>query len=196
MMPKALPKYQSISFTTTGRGRLRELTNRIGISYPIFDGEIEKDDPRIYFTTGLWDTGASNSVITKYTAKRLSLLPFTKTRAIHAGGTSTVNVYLVNIYLPNNLVLRGVNVTECEDNPNFGIIIGMDIITAGDFCISNLGGNAVFSYRYPSMDTIDFVNNPPLIKKKPISSPKKVGRNDPCPCGSGKKYKLCCGKTK
>jgi preprotein translocase subunit SecA len=23
---------------------------------------------------------------------------------------------------------------------------------------------------------------------------KKVGRNDPCPCGSGKKYKHCCGK--
>ena len=25
---------------------------------------------------------------------------------------------------------------------------------------------------------------------------KKVGRNDPCPCGSGKKYKNCCGKGK
>ena len=24
---------------------------------------------------------------------------------------------------------------------------------------------------------------------------KKIGRNDPCPCGSGKKYKYCCGKT-
>ena len=24
--------------------------------------------------------------------------------------------------------------------------------------------------------------------------PKKVGRNDPCPCGSGKKYKECCGR--
>ena len=23
---------------------------------------------------------------------------------------------------------------------------------------------------------------------------KKVGRNDPCPCGSGRKYKQCCGK--
>ncbi len=23
---------------------------------------------------------------------------------------------------------------------------------------------------------------------------KKLGRNDPCPCGSGKKYKKCCGK--
>ncbi|MCB1236940.1 MAG: SEC-C domain-containing protein, partial [Verrucomicrobiae bacterium] len=23
----------------------------------------------------------------------------------------------------------------------------------------------------------------------------KVGRNDPCPCGSGKKYKACCGRN-
>jgi len=23
----------------------------------------------------------------------------------------------------------------------------------------------------------------------------KVGRNDPCPCGSGRKYKVCCGKS-
>lgn len=27
---------------------------------------------------------------------------------------------------------------------------------------------------------------------EPISKPKKIGRNDPCPCGSGKKYKKCC----
>ena len=26
-----------------------------------------------------------------------------------------------------------------------------------------------------------------------MKSSKKVGRNDPCPCGSGKKYKKCCG---
>ena len=31
-------------------------------------------------------------------------------------------------------------------------------------------------------------------KKAPIKKEKKVGRNDPCPCGSGKKYKNCCGK--
>ena len=33
--------------------------------------------------------------------------------------------------------------------------------------------------------------------KPPVTQPeqqKKVGRNDPCPCGSGKKYKRCCGK--
>jgi len=53
----------------------------------------------------------------------------------------------------------------------------------------------------------EFANNTPLwILKgnspkdvyKRVSSPSrkssKVGRNDPCPCGSGKKYKKCCGK--
>ena len=27
-----------------------------------------------------------------------------------------------------------------------------------------------------------------------VRKPKKIGRNDPCPCGSGKKYKKCCGR--
>jgi len=33
---------------------------------------------------------------------------------------------------------------------------------------------------------------PPPVE--PIHSGKTAGRNDPCPCGSGKKYKKCCGK--
>ena len=32
------------------------------------------------------------------------------------------------------------------------------------------------------------------IKRAPIKKDIRVGRNDPCPCGSGKKYKKCCGK--
>jgi SEC-C motif-containing protein len=31
-----------------------------------------------------------------------------------------------------------------------------------------------------------------MVKSQPISV-TKIGRNDPCPCGSGKKYKKCCG---
>jgi len=34
-----------------------------------------------------------------------------------------------------------------------------------------------------------------LSKAKPVRTGPKVGRNDPCPCGSGKKYKQCCGKN-
>ena len=32
-------------------------------------------------------------------------------------------------------------------------------------------------------------------KAQPITSEKKIGRNEPCPCGSGKKYKKCCGQA-
>ena len=32
------------------------------------------------------------------------------------------------------------------------------------------------------------------MKKQPVKKGQKVGRNDPCPCGSGKKYKQCCGR--
>ncbi|WP_315273707.1 preprotein translocase subunit SecA [Selenomonas sputigena] len=33
-------------------------------------------------------------------------------------------------------------------------------------------------------------------KKKPQRNKNDIGRNDPCPCGSGKKYKNCCGRNK
>ncbi|MBE6106055.1 preprotein translocase subunit SecA [Anaerovibrio lipolyticus] len=33
-------------------------------------------------------------------------------------------------------------------------------------------------------------------KKQPVVKGEKIGRNDPCPCGSGKKYKNCCGRDK
>ena len=34
------------------------------------------------------------------------------------------------------------------------------------------------------------------MKKTPVTAPKKIYPNDPCPCGSGKKYKKCCGRNK
>jgi uncharacterized protein YecA (UPF0149 family) len=38
-------------------------------------------------------------------------------------------------------------------------------------------------------------NAPPKINRIPVVAPEKIGRNEECPCGSGKKYKKCCGKT-
>ncbi len=39
-----------------------------------------------------------------------------------------------------------------------------------------------------------FVDGNPVKPKPMKNSAPKVGRNDPCPCNSGKKYKKCCGK--
>lgn len=37
-------------------------------------------------------------------------------------------------------------------------------------------------------------NKDDTVSKGPVRKAKKIGRNDPCPCGSGLKYKNCCGK--
>jgi preprotein translocase subunit SecA len=39
------------------------------------------------------------------------------------------------------------------------------------------------------------VNTDQSVAKAPVRAVKKVGRNDPCPCGSGKKYKECHGRN-
>jgi preprotein translocase subunit SecA len=36
---------------------------------------------------------------------------------------------------------------------------------------------------------------PQAAKAQPVRTGDKIGRNDPCPCGSGKKYKKCCGRN-
>jgi preprotein translocase subunit SecA len=72
------------------------------------------------------------------------------------------------------------------------MLIGMDIIARGDFAVTNYDGKTVFSFRMPSVEQIDFVEQ--LRKGQPARVPPKVGRNAPCPCGSGKKYKNCCLK--
>ncbi|MDE7209497.1 MAG: preprotein translocase subunit SecA [Clostridia bacterium] len=41
---------------------------------------------------------------------------------------------------------------------------------------------------------VEMVTNEEAKAKTVVRGSKKVGRNDPCPCGSGKKYKQCCGK--
>ena len=95
----------------------------------------------------------------------------------------------------NKVCFRSLRVTEGDLPGDVEVLIGMDIIGSGDFAISNKDGKTAFSFRMPSLERIDFVEqakNLPKTKSLPPSS--KVGRNDPCPCGSGKKYKKCCGR--
>ncbi|HUT75007.1 MAG TPA: SEC-C metal-binding domain-containing protein [Armatimonadota bacterium] len=67
----------------------------------------------------------------------------------------------------------------------------MDVIGQGDFAVSSDTGKTLFSFRHPSGGPIDFVPSGSAER----SSGPKVGRNDPCPCGSGRKYKKCCGRS-
>lgn len=63
-----------------------------------------------------------------------------------------------------------------------------------------VGAKAEWLYTLPQWDAIfskDEQKELYLEEKKSgtIRKGAKIGRNDPCPCGSGKKYKKCCGKN-
>ena len=145
----------SRSFTASGDGLVNVLKTKCGVCKafnPIDGGKY----PEIVNFTGLWDTGATNTVITKEVAERLGLAPISKTKVYHANGESIVNVYAINLFLPNQVGFQFIRVTEGNLNGT-DLLIGMDIINKGDFAITNFGGKTKFSFRVPSSTEIDFV---------------------------------------
>ena len=62
-----------------------------------------------------------------------------------------------------------------------------------------VAAKADWLYELPQWDAIFSEEEQKKLYKEQkesttVRKEKKVGRNDPCPCGSGKKYKKCCGK--
>lgn len=155
----------------------------------------EKYPPIITFI-GLWDTGATGTVISKNVVDALNLKPISKAKVFHADGESIVNVYAINVILPNQVGFKFVKATEGKLQ-GFDVLIGMNIITRGDFAITNVGGKTTFTFRCPSLKEIDYVQeakeNPLPAIQIPLTAKPPLRRNDPCHCGSGKKYKQCHG---
>ena len=189
-------KPQFNAFTTKHNGRANRITTDIMLSKASEPTKQPKSSIQTHKTKALWDTGSTNSSLTRATIKTLGLVPVGTTMVTHAGGSDQSNTHLVNIILPNKVAIFGVLVTECQNvTGNFGAIIGMDIITQGDFAITNVDGFTWASFRIPSKGHIDYVEE----ANRMIFS--GVGRNDPCPCGKkddrGKpvKFKHCHGRS-
>lgn len=150
-------------------------------------------------TAGIWDTGATNSCISRNLASKLHLLPVQRATVVGVHGAEEVNVYLIQIVLPNENIKLNVPVTECSELSADGsvcLLVGMDVITKGDFCITNLSGKTVMSFRTPSLEIIDFVakiNEEDRIHK--LHTIWAAHGNEKCPCSSGKLYKNCHGKA-
>ncbi len=49
--------------------------------------------------------------------------------------------------------------------------------------------------KFKKKDGVWLYEDGDIVPTTIVRSGPKVGRNDPCPCGSGKKYKHCCGKS-
>ena len=104
----------------------------------------------------LWDTGATNCVVTKKVAESLGLVETGKTEVYGVNGPAVVSYYVVDIVLPSGIKATKI-VTEGISRGDWDVLIGMDIMSLGDFCLSNHNGVTVFTFRIPSEGTTDYV---------------------------------------
>ena len=66
-------------------------------------------------------------------------------------------MFLVDIGLPNGVTVRDVTVAECRLSGGTDVLIGMDIITMGDFVITNVDRQTRFLFQMPSNVNIERV---------------------------------------
>ena len=148
------------SFTFRYDRRVDELATPCGVSPVLNEEESGGPESRMRPFQAIWDTGATNSMISPvvidYCGLRLS--GFTRVNQIQ--NSYRAATYIVNIALPNGLVVSDVRVAEGRMLGSEDVLIGMDIIGFGDFAITHPNGNTKFTFRFPSAADIDFTLNP------------------------------------
>lgn len=106
----------------------------------------------------LWDTGATTTCISTTVVKTLGMIPTGKMNIKTASGSKIVNTYLLDINLPNNVGVKDVLVCDSDiGNQGIDMLIGMDVILLGDFAVSSFGGKTSFTFRVPSKQKTDYV---------------------------------------
>ena len=135
------------------------MVNEYGIANRLISDATVSINGQSVSTKALWDTGASGTCISYEVVHNLSLIPTGKQSINTPSGTSTVNTYLIDIILPNNVTIKNVVVCDSEiGKQKIGVLIGMDIINLGDFAVSNYNGTTSFSFRIPSRKRTDYVS--------------------------------------
>lgn len=97
--------------------------------------------------SALWDTGAMFSMLNDSIAKKLNLLEIGNTRYRHADGVSESSIYVGRLELQGGLEISDIELLGLSDIHDFDVLIGMDIISQGDFRVRNENWNTVFTFN-------------------------------------------------
>ena len=193
--------------TTPYKGIVNAIGTQVKLGYAHLPSEEPRHFPEQF--SAIWDTGATRSTIKTSVAERLNLPTTGPATVLGVGGEYITQKYLASLLLPNNIAITEIELLGCDNSLHCDMLIGMDIITLGDFLISNSDGKTVFSFSIPSIagglnlagimaytgaNGTDYIHPENLAKLQAYSATASpASRNSKCPCGSGKKYKKCCG---
>lgn len=147
----------SKAFTLKGKEILSAIKTEIRISSIVRDLKrpINKDKKWI----GVWDTGASKSSISQRVVDELGLISVGNIVISTSNGVVTVNAYYVDFTLPNDETVKYILVSCADLGDETDVLIGMDIISLGDFSITNANNQTTFSFRMPPESEIDYTKH-------------------------------------
>jgi len=160
-----MPEYRS--FTARYEGLIKNLLTPVNIT-PVYPKSRAPDITPVK-ATGLWDTGATRTCIKTWVSKRLNLQLFaTQARLSGIGGDVSPPTAFVNIRL-----MCDIEIDNCPvyvvDLPGYAdILIGMDIISKGNFAICNINNKTSFSFIVPPYpEHVDFTTKTNYKLKEP-----------------------------
>jgi predicted aspartyl protease len=105
----------------------------------------------------LWDTGAMMSAITPEIMSKLKAPPVDRKTIAAIHTTAEVDIVVITLELPNRVIKKTIRVAVCNITSSAEMIIGMDIISLGDFALSNGDNQTLFSFAAPPFhNKIDF----------------------------------------
>ena len=126
---------QPSAFTAKFSNRASALETNVRISEP-HDPLLGGPLPKAIEFKAVWDTGASLTAITQQVIDTLGIQKIDEVDNYTANGRRTAGVYLVNVYLPNNVAFFRIRVID-GDIYGTDALIGMDIIGQGDFAVTH-----------------------------------------------------------
>ncbi len=170
------------------------LTSSCQISEPFDPDRQKKPYPTPISYNAIWDTGATFCAITQRVVDELNLVVKRPVVTDTANGQRSTYAYLINVVLPNNVLIPGRWAT-LSTIQGADILIGMDIISRGDFAVSRIGENTKFTFQLPPTHALDFeAERLQLERYYKIYQERLKHGNKLCPCGSGKQWDKCHGK--
>lgn len=98
----------------------------------------------------LWDTGSSQSCISYEIIKMIDPRRISKAKIASAEKTIVEEIFAISVALSDEIVFRDIAVKAADlSEKNTDMLIGMDIISRGDFEVRNLYGMTQFAFRIP-----------------------------------------------
>jgi hypothetical protein len=109
-------------------------------------------------------------------------------------GAKIVSTYLASLILPNNSNINEIELISCDDTLLSDILVGMDLISQGEFLFNTCKNITSFSFQMPAptflcLDLLTIRQDQSIIFNQTFNTAML------CPCGSNIPFTRCCSKT-